>query len=125
MKKKKWLIPVVIAVAIVVLAIAGMGIMVAKGYGISIGRYLEAKNGSAMFVCDNSPIVMSNRTDGELSKKLDIGDKILVIHDGINETYPAGTGVYAVIKIADSLIAAPITGSFIAEAVWTDIIFSI
>ena len=99
MKKKKWLIPVAIFAAILILAVVGIGIMIAKGYGISTGRYLEAKNGSAIFVRDNSPIVMSNRTDRELFNKLDVGDKILVIHDGINETYPGGTGAYAVFKL--------------------------
>ena len=101
MKKKTRLIPVAIIVAILVLAIVGIGIIAAKGYGISTGLYLEAKNGSAMFVRDNSPIVMSNRTSRELFKKLDIGDKILVIHDGINETYPGKTGAYAVFKLSN------------------------
>lgn len=101
MKNKKWLIPVAIIVAILVLVIAGGGTMVAKGYGISTGLYLEAKDGQALFILDNSPIEMSNRTDRDLFDNLDIGDKILVIHDGIAESYPAQTGVYAVFKIGN------------------------
>lgn len=100
MKKKKLLIPVAIIAAILVLVVAGIGIMFAKGYGISTGRYLEAKDGAAMFVRDNSPIQMSNRTDKDLFDKLDIGDKVLVIHDGIAESYPGRTGVYAVFKLS-------------------------
>ncbi len=96
MKKKKLLIFVGIIVGIFVLIVAGIGIMVGKGYGISVGRYLEAKDGTAMFVRDNSPIQMSNRTDKDLFDKLDIGDKVLVIHDGIAESYPGRTGVYAI-----------------------------
>lgn len=101
MKNKKLLIFVGIIVGIFVLIVAGIGIMVAKGYGISIGRYLEAKNGTAMFVRDNSPIQMSNRTDKDLFDKLDIGDKVLVIHDGIAESYPGRTGVHAVFKLSE------------------------
>lgn len=101
MKKKKLLIPVAIIAAILVLVVAGIGIMVAKGYGISIGRYLEAKNGTAMFVRDNSPIQMLNNTERELFDKLDIGDKVMVIHDGIEESYPGRTGVHAVFKLSE------------------------
>ena len=101
MKKKKYLIPIVVIGVILILFIAGISRIVAKGYGVSTGRYLEAKNGTAMLVCDNSPIQMSNRTDKDLFNKLDIGDKILVIHDGIAESYPGKTGVYAVFKLSD------------------------
>lgn len=101
MKKKKWLIPVSIIVAIFLIIATGIGIMTSKGLGFSIGRYLPTENGTGMLVVDNSPIVMSNRTNRDLFRKLNVGDKILVIHDGIQETYPGKTGVYAVIKIKD------------------------
>ena len=101
MKKKKWLIPVVIIVVILIFVIVGIGTMVNKGYGISTGLYLEAKDGQALFIRDNSPIEMSNRTKREMFDNFDIGDKILVIHDGIAETYPGRTGVYAVFKIGN------------------------
>ena len=67
--------------------------------------YLETKNNTAMFIRDESPIQMSNRTDKELFDGLDIGDKVLVIHTGIEETYPAKTGVYAVFKIGEGTTA--------------------
>ena len=105
MKKKKWLIPVVIFTVIFVLAVAGIGTMASKGYGISTGLYLEAKNGQALFICDNSPIEMSNRTKRSLFDNVDIGDKILVIHDGIAETYPGRTGAYVVFKIGNGTTA--------------------
>ncbi len=101
MKKKKYLIPIVVIGVILILFIGGVSRIVAKGYGVSAGRYLEAKNGTAMLVLDNSPIQMSNRTDKDLFDKLDIGDKIIVIHDGIAESYPGKTGVYAVFKLSD------------------------
>ena len=99
MKKKKWLIPIVAFALIVVLLFAFIIVVTNKGYGISQGRYLEAKDGQAMLILDNSPIEMSNRTDKKLYDKLDIGDEILVVHDGIAESYPGKTGVYAIFKL--------------------------
>lgn len=101
MKKKKWLIPIVAFALIFVLLFAFIIVVTNKGYGISQGRYLEAKDGQAMLILDNSPIEMSNRTDKKLYDKLDIGDEILVVHDGIAESYPAKTGVYAIFKLND------------------------
>ena len=86
---------------IIILLAISVYILLNKGYGISVGRYLEAKNGKAMLVCEKSPISMHNRTKRDLVDDLDIGDKILVIHTGIAESYPAQTGVYAVFKISD------------------------
>ena len=66
MKKKKWLIPVVAIVFVFALFFALIILMINKGYGISKGRYLEAKNGQTMLILDNSPINMSNRTGKDL-----------------------------------------------------------
>ena len=104
MKRNKWIISIVIIVAVFVLTITGIIIMINKGYGISTGQYLEAKNGQDLLIRDNSPIVMSNRTEKELFDDLDIGDMILVIHDGIAETYPGRTGVYAIFKLSNGAI---------------------
>ena len=104
MKKKKWLIPIVAFALIVVLLFAFIVVVTNKGYGISQGRYLEAKDGQAMLILDNSPIEMANRTDKELFNTLVNGDEILVVHDGIAESYPGKTGVYAVFKLKDGTI---------------------
>ena len=101
MKRKKWLIPVTIIVVIFIAFISTVGILISKGYGASTGVYLESKDGAAILVRDNSPIVMSNRTESDLFDTLDVGDKIFVIHDGINETYPGSTGAYAFFKLSD------------------------
>ena len=101
MKKKKWIIPVVVIGVICVLLIGVVGILASGSFGMSQGRYLEAKNGQSMFVLDNSPIQMSNRTRKDIFDDLEVGDKVLVIHDGIAETYPGKTGVYAIFKLSD------------------------
>ena len=122
-KKRKWLLPVVVvgsvlAVLIIVCLIL-FGIMAKKELGFSTGRYLAGRDGVSLVVTDDapdgitdpkereryiSPVVMSNRTERELFKKLKTGDKILFVHGGIKESYPGGTGVYAVFKLEDGSI---------------------
>lgn len=122
MKKKKWAIPIASIITILVLIIACVGILLHKGYDISEGVYLESKDGSAIIVCERTPIIMSNRTNRDLFDTLKIGDKILVIHDGIAESYPARTGAYAIFKINDGVTGA-IPPSVIEELIelgWID-----
>lgn len=104
MKKKKWLIPVCILLALALLAVGAIAYMNASSLGFSAGRYLSA-NGSHMVLLDASPVVMSNRTGNEqLFSRLSDGDRLLVLHDGIAESYPAKTGAYAVFKLSDGSI---------------------
>ena len=98
---KKWWISIIVIAVILVLLVAGVGALMYRGYSVSTGIYLEAKNDTAILVCDQTPIVMSNRTQKDLFADLETGDKITVVHDGIQETYPAGTGVYAVFANKD------------------------
>ena len=99
MRKKVFLLPTIIIGFVLLFIIGSIGVITEKGYGISVGRYLGATNGTAMFIRDNSPIQMSNRTDRDLFDNLEVGDKILVIHDGIAESYPGRTGAYWCMKL--------------------------
>ena len=119
---KKWLIPIVSIVAILILVTICLGVFISKGFGVSEGIYLESKDGSSIIVCKRTPIVMSNRTNRNLFDNLEIGDKILIIHDGIAESYPAGTGAYAVFKRNDG-VTGEIPPSVIEELIelgWID-----
>ncbi len=119
-KKRRWVVPVAVVgsmVAVVIIAcLIVLGIMAKKELGFSTGRYLAGRNGVSMVVTDDapdgitdrsererymSPVVMSNRTERELFKNLETGDKILFVHGGIKESYPGGTGVYAVFKLKE------------------------
>ena len=106
MKNKKWLLPVLIVLGIIAfLAVSFFifaGFMSARGYGISVGRALYTKDGSCMLVDGNSPIRMSDRSKGgDLFRGITVGDKILVIHTGGEESYPAHTGAYFVVRLSD------------------------
>ena len=55
-----------------------------------------------MLIDGNSPITMSNPLKNDkLFEELESGDKVWVLHDGIEETYPARTGAYVVQKLED------------------------
>ena len=107
MKNKKWILPTAIVLGIIILLAASFFIfafvMTEKGYGMSVGRALYAKDGSCMLVVDeNSPIRMNDLSGGEnLFDGISTGDKILVIHTGIAESYPAQTGAYWLMKIGE------------------------
>ena len=102
--KKSIIIPLCIVLALFLIIGGGLAYMSAKSLDFSVGRVLSANN-SMMLVLDNSPIQMSNRTDSKnLYAKLSDGDKVLVMHDGIAESYPGKTGVYGIFKLEDGSI---------------------
>ncbi len=77
------------------------GVMLHQGRGLTIGRCLLAENGSYMLIDENSPIVMSDRSsDKDMFFGLSTGDKILVVHDGIAESYPGQTGAYFCLRLS-------------------------
>lgn len=122
-RKRKWVLPLVvtgslIAILLIVCLII-LGVMAKKELGFSTGRYLAGRNGVSIVVTDDapdsitdrsererymSPVVMSNRTERELFQNLETGDKILFVHGGVKESYPAGTGVYAVFMLKSGSI---------------------
>ena len=122
-KKKRWVLSVVIVgsiiTAFVIACLVLLAVMTKKELGLSVGRYLAGRNGVDMVVMDDapdsitdrtererymSPVVMSNRTERDLFKSLETGDKILFIHGGVKESYPGGTGVYGVFKLKSGSI---------------------
>ena len=63
MKNKKWLIPIGIVCLIIIIFIIIINVVISKGIGISVGRYLEVKNNTVMLIKKQSPIQMTNRTE--------------------------------------------------------------
>ncbi len=101
-QKKKWVIPLCVIGVILLLCAGGLWYMINHSMSFSVGRCLVADNGSCMFINGNSPIIMSNRKDKEgLFSGLGTGDKILIFHDGIADTYPGRTGAYWCVKLED------------------------
>lgn len=95
---------IVLAVFLLVTAVGviSIGVMTAKGYGITQGKCLITAMGSYMLIDENnSPIEMNNQSDKDIFASLSSGDEILVLHDGIQESYPAKTGAYYCKKLND------------------------
>jgi len=104
--KKKWLWIVIIIFTVAAMVFGTMLWFVnKKSLSMSVGRVLITQNGTYMLIDGNSPIVMSNRLKNDkLFEGLENGDKIWVLHDGIQETYPARTGAYVVRKLEDGSV---------------------
>lgn len=104
--KKKVFIPLIM-IAVILILIGGIFcFMTARSMSVSTGRCIVTTNGSYMILLDNSPVSMSNRSGNEsLFSELKTGDEILVLHDGIQETYPSGTGVYYCRRLEEGSIA--------------------
>lgn len=103
MKKRKWILPVSIVGGVIVLCIVAIfafgAILSAQGYGISTGRLYFADNGTYLINSDDMAMRVSDCSDdAELFKGYQNGDKVILFHDGVNETYPAQTGGYYIIR---------------------------
>lgn len=124
MKKKKWWIPVTILVVAALVCAAGIWYAAANSLSFSTGRLLMGEDGPYMLILDDSPIVMSGTTKTEERLRgWDSGDKILVLHDGIQESYPGGTGAYLVFKLEDGDITdipETVLETLTALGWWTD-----
>ena len=101
-QKRKWMILLCVMGGLLLICAGLLWYMVSHSLDFSVGRCLVADNGSYMFIDGNSPIVMSNSKDKEgLFSDLETGDKILLLHDGIAESYPGRTGAYWCMKLED------------------------
>ncbi len=97
---KKTIIRIVIVLLAVVLVAAAVLIFFGLRQGIrfSQAQYIETAHGH-MLLIDGSPVSMSGKDS--LFKKLTSGDKVLVAHGLIAETYPGQAKAYLCIKQSD------------------------
>lgn len=97
MKNKKWILPVSIVCGIIVIGVAAVfsfgAILSAQGYGITTGRIYFAANGTYLIDNDDMAMRVSDCSDDkELFEGYRSGDKVILFHDGVDESYPAQTG---------------------------------
>ncbi len=95
--KKKILLGICIGIIILIAPI----LFVTNGFRhtVTTGVCLVADN-SVIVIVDDTPMKISNQSSNEnLFADLQTGDKVIITHDGVQETYPAKTGVYKLLKI--------------------------
>ena len=103
MKKKKWFKAIGIVVGTLLfcgVVIVSLGaILSLKGYGISTGRFYT-NNFGIYLVDEGEAMLMSDKSKNQnVFENLSVGDFVLVMHSGVNETYPAQTGVYRIFRL--------------------------
>lgn len=101
MKNKKFLMLLCVLFTFVLICAAAVVYMTVNSLGFSVGRCLITTDGSCLMICGNVPIKLSSRTqNGDDFVGLSNGDRILVLHDGIEETYPGRTLAYAIFRLS-------------------------
>ncbi len=94
MKNKKWFIPVIIIVSILLLGVAGVYF---SGNQITVARCIISDNNRVYMVYDDRPVGLAYGKDTDYQT----GDKLLIIHkSAFAESYPESTRAYLMIKIA-------------------------
>lgn len=78
------------------LSIAAIFWWAVSGNVIFTGCYLRANNGTHIIIDrQSSPVVMRNRFASDaMFDGLEDGDRVLVVCDGINQSYPAQSNIY-------------------------------
>lgn len=71
------------------------------GNHMFIGRYLQASNGTHIIIGgQNRPVVLRDRfVSDSMFEGLEDGDRVLVVCDGINESYPAQSSAYFCMRL--------------------------
>lgn len=76
------------------------GIMAAKGLAFRVGRCVVTGEGDCLLLMDNAPVLLGGRTPfGRAFGSYATGDLLLVLHDGVSESWPGRTGCYFVLRL--------------------------
>ena len=117
MKKKKWLIPALIVVAIVVLSVA---VVFLGGNQFTVARCIVTDNDSLYMVYEDRPVLLI--WDGDIDYQT--GDKLLIVHQSVfAESDPEQTRAYVVMKIGSGSkddIPQKAIDALIATGNWTE-----
>ena len=104
--KKKTIITVAVILAVFILGISAGALVINSGLGISTGQVLITGNGTCFLIRDNTPIRLSDYSESRnILPELENGDRVLVIHGAIAESYPASTLCMRCIKTGDGSIS--------------------
>ena len=86
-----------VALIIVSLLAIVFVLLISDGFNFTYGYYLETKEGPMLVRKDGHPISLT--ADAEEFTETETGEKMLVFHGGVEDTYPARTEVKFIIKL--------------------------
>ena len=88
-------------VLILALVCLGGAVLTAGGESVTVFQYLHSDGNRHIVIDqDGSPIVIRDLSDtGTLFNGLERGDRALVLHDGVAESYPARSGAYWCLRL--------------------------
>ena len=70
------------------------------GLTLSAGRCVRSQGGDCFLVLDDTPVALYSRSgDPGFFDGLATGDPVFVIHDGIQQTFPAQTQAYLCLRL--------------------------
>ena len=92
---------------VMIITVVFVSFMLSSGITVITGYSLKCENNSYMIIEETgSPIRYSfNKAVGTNVEKLTDGDRILIISDLINESYPGSTSAYFIFKLEDGDIS--------------------
>ena len=100
MKKKKWILAICIAVGIIALLMVTAAVTSMMGYGVSVGKLYFTEDSTYLIDGTTSIIVSDQSRRSDLFDGYANGDEIILVHDGVEETFPARTGGFMAFRIS-------------------------
>lgn len=95
MKRTAWRIVTICFIVVLIAAACLVGVAAYRGISFSEAVYIKTDHGN-MLLIEGSPISMSGKEG--LFDDLTMGDKVLVVHGPIAESYPGRAKAYLCIK---------------------------
>lgn len=99
--KRKWILPVCVVAGVLLVCVAAFfiaaGVISEKGFSLTEGRLYLEDDQAWLIEESGGAISLSDRSKGKaLFRDSVSGDRVLVLHDWLLETYPAQTGAYKI-----------------------------
>lgn len=102
MTKKVWLqmasAAACVVLGIIFIAATAWGVLLWRGYNITVGRCLVTGGGEYLLIDEETPIILGGDTAS--CQKFSTGDRILVIYNFVEESYPAYTAPLYCVRLS-------------------------
>ncbi len=119
----KKIIKVMLPICIALILAGGLAFGLFRGKSWSRGALLKTEKGIAFWIDESGSPIELTFVRGAAEKqaaKLQTGDGILLLHDGILESYPGRTGCYFIVKSGGQKEIPQNTLDNLAEMGWVD-----